>query len=41
MLFQWQAIIADSESAKHACKSHTVSEGNSLYLLVSNTWFGY
>ena len=36
-LSQKQAIIADSESAKHTCKSHTVSAENSLYLLVSNT----
>ena len=34
MLFQWQAIIADSESAKNACKSHTVSAENSLYYLL-------
>ena len=29
------------ESAKHACTSHTVSSENSLYLLVSNAWFGW
>ena len=27
-------IIADSESAKRTCKSHTVSAEKSLYLLV-------
>ena len=27
--------------SKHACKSHTVSAENSLYLLLSNTWFSY
>ena len=41
MLFQEPAIIADSEFANHACKSHTVSAEVSPYLLVSNTWFGY
>ena len=34
-----EAIIA--ESAKHACKRHTVSVEKSLYLLVNSTWFGY
>ena len=28
-----QSIIADSKSAKHACKNHTVSAENYLYLL--------
>ena len=32
-----EAIIA--ESAKHACKRHTVSVEKSLYLLVNSTWF--
>ena len=41
MIFQWQAIMAASESAKHACKIHTVSADNYHYLLVNNTWFGY
>ena len=36
MLFQEQALIADSESATHACKNHTISVENYLYLLVSN-----
>ena len=31
------SYIADSEPAKHACKSHTVFTENYLYLLVSNT----
>ena len=31
MLFQLPAIIADSESAKHACKSYAVSVENYLY----------
>ena len=41
MLYQKQAIIADSESAKLAGKSHTVSAKISCYFMVSNTWFGY
>ena len=41
MISQWQAIMADSESAKHACKIHTVSADNYHCLLVNNTWFGY
>ena len=41
LLFQEQGIIPGSESAKHACKRHTLSVGNSLYFLVSNIWFGY
>ena len=36
-----QSIIADSKFAKHACKNHTVSAENYLYLLVNNTWFDY
>ena len=36
MLFQEQTLIADSESATHACKNHTISAENYLYLLVSN-----
>ena len=31
------SYIADSESTKHACKSHTLSAEDYLYLLVSNT----
>ena len=34
-------MVANSEPAKHVCKSHTVSAENYLYLLLSNTWFGY
>ena len=41
MLFQLQTIVADSESAKYAWKSHTISAENYLYLLESNIWFGY
>ena len=41
MLFQEQTLIADSESATHACKNHTISAENYLYLLVSNIWFCY
>ena len=37
MFFQLQATIAHIGFAKHACKSHTVSAENSLYLLLSNT----
>ena len=36
MLFQEQTLIADTESATHACKNHTISAENYLYLLVSN-----
>ena len=32
---------ADCESAKHACKNHTVSTESYIYLLLSKTWFGY
>ena len=41
MLFQWQASIADRESAKLACKSHAVSAENFICLLLYDTWFGY
>ena len=41
MLFQQQAIIANSESAKHDYKNHTAFAEHYLYLSVSNTWFGY
>ena len=35
ILFQEQVTyIADSESSKHACKSHTISAENSLHLLL-------
>ena len=37
VLFQYQAIKENSESAKHACKTHTVSAENSLYFLLPNT----
>ena len=35
--FSNKLSLVDNESAKHACKSHTVSAENSLYLLISNT----
>ena len=35
------SITSYSESLKYASKSHTVCAENYLYLLVSNTWFGY
>ena len=41
VLFQQQAIIANSEPAKHVCKGHTVPTENSLYVLQSNTWSGH
>ena len=41
MLFQWQTIMAETESAKQACKNHTVSVEDSPYLLLNNTSFGY
>ena len=39
VLFQYQAIKEkeNKESAKHACKTHTVSAENSLYFLLPNT----
>ena len=37
MLFQKQTTIAYSESTKHACKSHTLSEENYIYLLLNVT----
>ena len=40
VLFQYQAIIDERESAKHAFKSHTVSAENSVYFLLTSTWFG-
>ena len=33
--------VTDCESAKRACKNHTVSAESYLYLLLSETSFGY
>ena len=39
MLFQQQTIV--NLQAKHTSKSHTASPEYSLYLILSNTLFGY
>ena len=40
-LLEFLVLALLIKKAKHACKSQIVSAENSLYLLMSNTWFGY